>query len=75
MIVPKILRRQIKEYKAAGFHPIRIETSTSSHFKIWFAEFEGMQIITANADEPRAIKNNLARYRRLAQEQQEKINE
>jgi hypothetical protein len=71
MIVPKALRKQVKEYKAAGFHPIRIETSTSSHFKIWFAEFESMQIITANANEPRAIKNNLARYRRL---QQEKIN-
>lgn len=72
MIVPKVLRKQIKAYKAAGFTPIRIQSGNSSHFKIWFAEFDEMQVITANADEPRAMQNNLARYRRLAQEQKEK---
>jgi hypothetical protein len=72
MIVPKVLRKQIQEYKTAGFHPTRIQSGTSSHFKVWFAEFEGMQVITANLNDPRAIRNNLARYRRLQQEQQEK---
>lgn len=75
MIVPRALRKQIKEYKSAGFTPIRIQSGNSSHFKVWFAEFEGMQIVTANAQDPHAIQNNLARYRRLQQEQQEKANE
>lgn len=75
MIVPKALRKQVKEYIAAGFHPIRIQSGTSSHFKVWFAEFDEMQIVTANLTDPRSIKNNLARYRRLQQEQQEKVNE
>jgi hypothetical protein len=75
MIVPKALRKQIKEYIAAGFHPTRIQSGNSSHFKVWFAEFDAMQIVTANINDPRSIQNNLARYRRLQQEQQEKENE
>ena len=36
------------------------------HYKVWFRQFPEMQIITANEEDPRGIKNNLARFKRLA---------
>lgn len=39
--------------------------------KVIFAEFNEPQILTRNIDEPRALKNNLARFRRLVKEQEQ----
>ena len=66
--VPKHLRKQVIEYEKAGFHPIDVEARSGSHFKITFAEFPDPQIITKNGSDWRAIKNNLAVYRRLKKE-------
>ena len=70
MNVPTALRKQIKAYEAAGFHPVAIEPRAGAHFKVTFAEFEQPQIITKNASCPHAIKNNIARYRQLARSTQ-----
>jgi hypothetical protein len=71
MKVPQCLRKQILEYEKAGFHVIDLETRSGSHFKITFAEFPTPQIITKNGSDPRAIKNNLASYRRQLKEHEE----
>lgn len=70
MNIPTVLRKQIKAYEAAGFHPVAIEPRAGSHFKVVFAEFEQPQIISRSASCPRAIKNNIARYRQLARTSQ-----
>jgi hypothetical protein len=66
--VPQCLRKQVIEYEKAGFHAIDVETRSGSHFKITFAEFPTPQIITKSGSDWRAIKNNLAVYRRLKKE-------
>lgn len=69
MNVPRVLREQVKEYERAGFHVIDVEPRSGSHFKVWFAEFDTPQIITKNAVDWRALKNNIAHYKRqLAKE-------
>ena len=68
MNIPKVLREQVKEYERAGFHVIDVEPRSGSHFKLRFAEFAEPQIVTKNLLDWRAIKNNIARYRRLAKE-------
>ena len=68
MKVPQYLRKQVIEYEKAGFHAINVEARSGSHFKITFAEFSTPQIITKNGSDWRAIKNNLALYRRLKKE-------
>lgn len=68
MKIPQCLRKQVVEYEKAGFHVIDIETRSGSHFKVTFAEFPTSQIITKNGSDWRAIKNNLALYRRLKKE-------
>jgi len=72
MKVPQCLRKQILEYEKAGFHVVDLENRSGSHFKITFAEFPTPQIITKNGSDPRAIKNNLASYRRQLKEHEEK---
>lgn len=67
MNIPRVLREQVKEYERAGFHVIDVEPRSGSHFKVWFAEFAEPQIVTKNALDWRALKNNIARYKRLAQ--------
>lgn len=67
MNVPRVLREQVKEYERAGFHVAAVEPRSGSHFKVWFAEFpDHPQIITKNALDWRALKNNIARYKRIA---------
>lgn len=68
MKVPQVLRKQVVEYEKAGFHVVDVEARSGSHFKITFAEFPTPQIITKNGSDSRAIKNNLAAYRRLKKE-------
>ena len=72
MNTPRCLHEQLKEYTKAGFHVVKWEARSGAHFKIWFAEFETPQIITKNCNEPRSMKNNIARYKRLAAAQREK---
>ena len=66
MNIPRAIRGQVKEYEKAGFHVQQVEPRSGSHFKIWFAEFTEPQIVTKNVLEWRSLKNNIARYRRLA---------
>lgn len=65
MEIPRALRQQVKEYEKAGFHVVACEPRSGSHFKLVFAEFPDPQIVTKNAHDPRALKNNIARYRRI----------
>lgn len=69
MKVPQVLRKQILEYEKAGFHVVDVEARSGSHFKITFAELKQPQIITKNGSDPRAIKNNIASYRRQLKEE------
>ena len=67
MNIPRAIREQVKEYEKAGFHVVACEPRSGAHFKIWFAEFPDQpQIVTKNVEEWRSLKNNIARYRRLA---------
>jgi len=68
MHFPKALRKQLIEYEKAGFTITEIEPRSGSHFLIVFAEFPQPQIVSKNASEPRAIKNNISIYRRMAAE-------
>ena len=75
MKFPKVLRRQLMEYEKAGLTITEIEPRNGSHFLIVFAEFPQAQIISKNSSaDPRAIKNNISLYRRLATEHKEKEN-
>jgi hypothetical protein len=67
VITPRNLRKQFQTYIAAGFHPVSIEPRAGGHWKVCFAEFAEPQFLTIHANEPRAMKNNLARFRRLTQ--------
>lgn len=67
MDAPKSLRQQFKHYEAHGFHPISAEPRAGSHWKVRFAEFDEPQFLTCNICDPRSLKNNVCRFRRLAQ--------
>lgn len=68
MEVPRLLRKQMNEYRKAGFNLVTIEPRSGSHFKAVFREFSEPQIISSNGSDHRAWKNNIARFRRLAME-------
>jgi len=72
MKVSQRLRKQIKEYEREGFHLVSLENRTGSHKLVTFAEFPEPQIITASQSDWRALKNNIARFRRLAEQHKEK---
>ena len=73
MHFPKCLRKQLVEYEKAGFTITDVMPRSGSHFMLVFAEFLQPQIISKNSSaEPRAIKNNISIYRRLATEHKEK---
>lgn len=65
MKVSQRMRKQLKEYEREGFHVVAIEDRAGSHKLITFAEFPQPQIVTDCKSDWRAIKNNIARYRRL----------
>lgn len=67
MDYPRRLRAQLKEYEAHGFHAVWVEPRAGSHYKAVFAEFPEPQFLTANIGCPRSIRNNLARFRALAE--------
>jgi len=66
--VPKQLRRQVQVYADKGYNVAEIGNSRGSHYKVRFKEFPEVQLLTINADEPRALKNNLSRFARLARQ-------
>jgi hypothetical protein len=68
MEVPRLLRKQMNEYRKAGFNLVTIEPRSGSHFKVVFKEFSEPQIVSSNGSDHRALKNNIARFRRLAME-------
>lgn len=72
MNIPRVLRDQLKVYEAHGFHVVDVTPRAGAHFKVTFAEFSEPQFLTKNIGEPRSLKNNLARFRNLMKEQQEK---
>lgn len=65
MHVPKTLWKQMKAYEAQGFHVVSLEHREGSHWCARFREFPQPQFITQNAHDPRALKNNIARFKRL----------
>lgn len=62
----------MKEYEREGFHVVSIENRSGSHKLVTFAEFPDPQIVTASQSDWRAFKNNIARFRRLAEQHKEK---
>jgi hypothetical protein len=62
------MRKQIKEYEREGFHVVSVEDRAGSHKMVTFAEFSEPQIVTDSKSDWRALKNNIARFRRLAKE-------
>jgi hypothetical protein len=68
MQIPRRLRKQLKEYEAAGFHLTDLERAAGSHYKVNFAEFPERVVLTENHIEPRAIKNNIAMFKRMAKQ-------
>jgi len=65
MIIPKIIRKQLKFYESKGFHAVEIHSRSGSHYLLKFAEFPEPQFITSNSVDDHAWNNNVARYRRL----------
>jgi hypothetical protein len=68
MKIARSLRKQIKEYEREGFHVIAIENRAGSHKMLRFAEFSEPQVVTSSKSDWRALKNNIARFRRLAEQ-------
>jgi len=75
MKISQRLRKQVKEYEREGFHVVSIENRTGSHKLVTFAEFPEPQILTACQSDWRALKNNIARFKRLAKQHEERKHE
>jgi hypothetical protein len=73
MKISSRIRKQIKEYEREGFHVVDIQDRAGSHKMVTFAEFPEPQIVTDCKSDWRAFKNNIARYRRLKKEHEEKM--
>lgn len=65
MSVPAALRKQFAEYERAGFHVVSAEPRAGSHWKVIFQEFTEPQFLTINSSDTHALRNNIARFRRL----------
>ena len=63
--LPKRLAEAFKLYERAGFTVKSVERA-SKHWKVKFNEFPETQFLTSNDVDQHALKNNLARYKRLA---------
>jgi hypothetical protein len=65
-----MLRKQLQQYAGAGFNAKRVEASgKGGHFRVWFREFPDVQFLTVHVGDPRAIRNNLSRFKRLRNNQ------
>lgn len=69
---PRMFKTQFAEYEKAGFHVKDAQPSKGSHYKVWFKEFPEPQFLTMHLGDPRAMKNNIARFRGLAKKAKEK---
>jgi hypothetical protein len=74
MKITRSLRKQIKEYEREGFHVVAIENRSGSHKMLSFAEFPEPQVVTISKSDWRALKNNIARFRRLAARREDEGN-
>lgn len=72
--IPNRLREQFKLYQREGFTVKAVERR-SKHYRVEFNEFPQAQHVTGSSVDPRAYKNNLAHFKRLASAQQEKSHE
>lgn len=61
------LREQFKFYERHGFHVKDVKQSAGSHFKVTFHEFDEVQMLSIHTGEPRSLKNNISRFKRLQQ--------
>ena len=68
MQVPKRIRKQLKEYESAGFHVTALERAAGAHYKVNFAEFPERVVLTTSQLDPRALKNNIAMFKRMARQ-------
>ena len=64
----KRFEKQLKEYERAGFTVKSVESGRGSHKRVVFNEFSAPQFLTTHTDDWRAIKNNIARFRRMQRE-------
>lgn len=72
MTPPRVLRDQLAFYERHGFHAVDFESAKGSHFKVKFAEFGEPQFLSKNVGCPRALRNNVSRFRQLAAKAGEK---
>lgn len=68
---PRMFKAQFAEYKKAGFNVKDAQPSKGCHYKVWFEEFPEPQFLTYHTGDPRAMKNNIARFRGLAKKAKE----
>ena len=64
--ITKQFRKQLEVYAKEGFTVKHLETAKGAHYKVWFNEFSEPQHLSTHIGEPRALKNNIARFKRLA---------
>lgn len=70
MEAPRRLRGVLRELERHGFRAVSCEPRKGSH---WMVTFEGIpvpQVMTSNGSDFRAMKNNVARLKRMAAEAQ-----
>jgi hypothetical protein len=63
MKLPKRLQQQLRLYQAEGFRVEEVSRA-SRHYKVKFLDVPTPQFLTANAVDPRAYLNNIARLKR-----------
>lgn len=68
-MIPQKLRAQFDVYRDAGFTPVDAVPRKGSHWAVTFEEFPEVQFLTTNIGDPHALRNNLARFRRLKEAQ------
>lgn len=67
--LPKRLAEAFRLYEREGFTVQSVERATK-HWKVKFNEFPETQFLTSNDVDGHALKNNVARFRRLAKKGQ-----
>ncbi len=68
--IPPPMRKQLQRYEEEGFTATRVETTgKGGHFRVRFREFPDVQFLTVHTGDPRAVQNNLSRFKRLKNNQ------
>lgn len=68
MKFPKKYKEQLSFYESLGFHVKKIVPAKGCHMKVVFEEFDAPQSLTYHLGDPRAMRNNVAKFKRLAAE-------